>query len=171
MNMEERHKLFRQVMWDYNISAADVEGVLQGKKDAIGHYNKQAIFVKLLESFSWFTIMKLFSPDEIRQLLSDDVIKKLRFKSLRTKYDFIQKRLQQIIPFADDKDIFMKVEFVNDVAYRAGIPVKSKKGNIDTVTNILSNKLTAIVGRDEPKDVFDIVTIAANFSFNWQRDV
>ena len=71
--------------------------------------------------------------------------------------------------FIDDNDTYLKVEFVNDVAYRAGIPVKSNQGNIDTVPNILSNKLTAIVGRDEPKDVFDIVTIATNFSFNWQK--
>jgi len=71
--------------------------------------------------------------------------------------------------FIDDSGIFMKVEFVNDVAYRAGIPVISSHGNIDTVINILSNKLTAIVGRDEPKDVFDIVTIAINFSFNWKE--
>jgi hypothetical protein len=63
----------------------------------------------------------------------------------------------------------MKLEFVNDVAYRAGVPLKSNQGNIDTVTNILANKLTAIVGRDEPKDVFDIVTIATHFSFNWKE--
>ncbi len=70
--------------------------------------------------------------------------------------------------FIDDNNAFLKVEFVNDVAYRAGNPLKNYLGSIDTVTNILSNKLTAIVGRDEPKDVFDIVTIATNFSFNWQ---
>ncbi|MCX6254828.1 MAG: nucleotidyl transferase AbiEii/AbiGii toxin family protein [Bacteroidia bacterium] len=71
--------------------------------------------------------------------------------------------------FIDDNDTYLKVEFVNDIAYRSDIPVKSNLGNIDTITNILSNKLTAIVGRDEPKDVFDIVTIATNFSFNWNE--
>ena len=71
--------------------------------------------------------------------------------------------------FIEDNEILMKVEFVNDVAYRAGVPLKSNQGNIDTVTNILANKLTAVVGRDEPKDVFDIVTIAAHFSFNWKE--
>lgn len=71
--------------------------------------------------------------------------------------------------FIYDNETFIKVEFVNDVAYRVGNPVRSNQGYIDTVTNILSNKLTAIVGRDEPKDVFDIVTIAANFSFNWRE--
>ena len=100
MNIEERHRLYRQIMWDYNISAVDVDAVLQGKKETIGHYNKQAIFIKLLESFSWFTIVQLFSPHELRQLLSDEVVKKLRFDSLRTNYEFVQKRLQQLVPLA-----------------------------------------------------------------------
>ena len=88
-------------MWDYTISADEVENVLRGKIESIGHYNKQAIFIKLLESYSWFTIVQLFTPVELRQLLSDNVIKKLRFKSLRTKYEFVQKRLQQIVPLAE----------------------------------------------------------------------
>ena len=88
-------------MWDYNISAVDVEAVLHGKKETAGHYNKQAVFVKLLESFSWFTIVQLFSPAELRKLLTADVVKKLRFKSLRTKYEFVQKRLQTIVPVAE----------------------------------------------------------------------
>lgn len=101
MNKKERHKIFRQIMWDYNISAVDVEAVLQGKRDTIGHYNKQTIFIKLLESYSWFTMVQLFSPDELRELLSDDVIKRLRFKSLRNKYEFVQKRLQDLVPVAE----------------------------------------------------------------------
>jgi hypothetical protein len=101
MNIEERQTIFRQIMWDYNISSADVEAVLSGKRDTAGHYNKQAVFVKLLESFSWFTIVQLFSQEELRQLLTDDVVKKLRFKSLRTKYEFVQKRLQQIAILAE----------------------------------------------------------------------
>jgi hypothetical protein len=72
--------------------------------------------------------------------------------------------------FIEENGVFLKLEFVNDVAYRVGKTVKSKQGNIDTVTNILSNKLSAIIGRNEPKDFYDIVTIAENFSFNW-RDV
>jgi hypothetical protein len=100
MDKDERNILFRQIMWDYNISAIEIEDVLYGKRDMAGHYNKQAIFIKLLESYSWFTIVQLFSPAELRELLSDEVVKKLRFKSLRTKYEFVQKRLQQIVPLA-----------------------------------------------------------------------
>lgn len=37
----------------------------------------------------------------------------------------------------------------------------------DTPLNILSYKLTAIVGRDEPKDIFDIIHLSLYYSFNW----
>jgi hypothetical protein len=100
MKKEERHNILRQIMWDYNISAVEIDAVFKGKAEKAGHYDKKALFVKLLESYSWFTVVQLFSPGELRQLLSDDVIKKLRFKSLRTKYEFVQKRLQQIVPAA-----------------------------------------------------------------------
>jgi hypothetical protein len=100
MNKEERLTVFRQIMWDYNISPAEIEEVLQGQRDLAGHYNKQTIFIKLLESFSWFTIVQLFSPHELRQLLTDDVVRKLRFSTLRTNYGFIQKRLQELVPLA-----------------------------------------------------------------------
>lgn len=61
----------------------------------------------------------------------------------------------------------LKIELVNDVAERWGLPVFAGTVPVDTVSNILANKLTVITSRDEPKDIFDIVTIASNFSFNW----
>lgn len=62
---------------------------------------------------------------------------------------------------------FLKIEFVNEVSYRTGHPVRMRFGLLDTPVNILSNKLTALVSRDEPKDLFDIIHIALNYSFHW----
>jgi len=100
MNIEERHNIFRHIMWDYNLTPELVDAVLHDKTDKAGHYNKQTVFIKLLESYSWFTVVQLFTPEQLKDLLSDDVIKKLRFKSLRTKYEFVQKRLQSIVSVA-----------------------------------------------------------------------
>ena len=69
----------------------------------------------------------------------------------------------------EDNDVFLKIEFVNDINYRSSDVKPFKYGFIDTPLNILSNKLTAITGRDEAKDVFDIVTIALNYKFNWMK--
>lgn len=71
--------------------------------------------------------------------------------------------------FITEEDINLKIELINDVAYYAGRPVTYRYGNIDTPLNILTNKLTTIVGRDEPKDLFDIIHISQNYDFNWQE--
>ena len=101
MEAKERYKLYRQIMWDYSIGPDDIDAVLQGKKNSAGHYNKDMIVRKLLESYSWFTIVKLFSPEELSTLLSTEVINGLRLKSLKSKYEFVQKRLQEIVRDAE----------------------------------------------------------------------
>lgn len=69
--------------------------------------------------------------------------------------------------FITEDELFLKIEFVNDVSFYPGEPINYKFGKIDTPINILSNKLTALIGRDEPKDIFDIIHLSLNFSFNW----
>ena len=69
--------------------------------------------------------------------------------------------------FIAENDTTLKIEFVNDAKYYAGVQSAYQYGRIDTPTNILANKLTALIGRDEPKDIFDIIEISLNYSFNW----
>jgi hypothetical protein len=66
--------------------------------------------------------------------------------------------------------IELKVEFINDVAAHYGlISIDPLLGRIDSLRNILSNKLTALF-RSEPKDVADIHAITLQHKFNW-RDI
>lgn len=69
--------------------------------------------------------------------------------------------------FITEDDTRLKIELVNDVEYYAGKQVPYRYGYVDTPINILSNKLTAVVGRDEPKDIFDIIHLSLNYSFTW----
>lgn len=100
METAERNTILKQILWDYSISAEEIDAVLRGEMKQAGHYNQDMIFVKILESYSWFTILQLFSPDQIKSLLTTQVISKLRSPSLRRKYEFVRKRLQQIVPVA-----------------------------------------------------------------------
>lgn len=95
-----RNTVLKQILWDYNISVEDIEAVLQGDKKQAGHYNQEMIFLKILESYPWYTILQLFSPLQIKDLLTNQVIQKLRSPSLRQKYGFVKQRLQQVIPTA-----------------------------------------------------------------------
>lgn len=62
----------------------------------------------------------------------------------------------------------LQLDFVNDRVHREG---KSKIINdmrVDNKINILANKVTAIIGRDEEKDFFDLFCLAQHEAFNWE---
>lgn len=64
----------------------------------------------------------------------------------------------------------LKVDLVNDVAsHIGGFEKGAIFSNIDTVTNILSNKISAVYSRDEPKDVVDIWMIAKSGQIDWKQ--
>lgn len=71
--------------------------------------------------------------------------------------------------FVTDGQCELKIEFVNDVEARYGQTLYAEGIPVDNPANILSNKLGAIIGRDESKDVFDIISLAENYSFNWNK--
>ena len=64
----------------------------------------------------------------------------------------------------------LQVDFVNDLCSRyKDVVVLENNYLIDHIENILSNKLTAIMGRDDPKDIFDLYLISKYHSFSWEN--
>ena len=49
------------------------------------------------------------------------------------------------------------------------VVVKENGYVIDNIENILSNKITAVIGRDNPKDIFDIFLICKFYNFDWKE--
>mgnify|MGYP001572117932 FL=1 len=92
---EEKLKFMKGLMWDYTIPPEHCLEVLEGTRKTAGHYNEATLFRKLLESYRWFTVLKILSIERIAELLTDEVINSLRFKSIRINYEFISKRLSQ----------------------------------------------------------------------------
>jgi len=67
-------------------------------------------------------------------------------------------------------DDLLQVDFINDRVPRYKEPKVLENGyKIDTIENILSNKITAVIGRDNPKDIFDIYLICRYYSIDWQE--
>ncbi|OGJ20433.1 MAG: hypothetical protein A3A82_00360 [Candidatus Pacebacteria bacterium RIFCSPLOWO2_01_FULL_47_12] len=65
-------------------------------------------------------------------------------------------------------DSELKIDFVNDTAHYWGTTNKLPLfPRVDNPKNILANKITALLAREEPKDVVDIVVIAASLSIDW----
>jgi hypothetical protein len=83
----------KSLMWDYKYSPEECLEVLEGKRKTVGHYNEKTLFRKLLESYHWFTILKILDLKRISELLSDDVIQSLRMPSMRKAYQYVRKKL------------------------------------------------------------------------------
>jgi len=64
----------------------------------------------------------------------------------------------------------LQVDLVNDRVFYFGELIFQENGLIiDNIENILSNKITAVISRDNPKDIFDIYLISKYYSFKWEN--
>lgn len=56
-----------------------------------------------------------------------------------------------------EDEVLLKIEMINDVPAHVGEIIDHPiLGKLDSAKNILANKISALVGRDEPKDLVDI---------------
>lgn len=63
----------------------------------------------------------------------------------------------------------LQLDFVNDRVYREGKSNIINGMRIDNKINILTNKIVAILNRDEEKDIFDLCAISYSEQFNWGK--
>lgn len=106
------------------------------------------------------------------------------FTNQSPRYNFAVKNIKKallenfkVISEVESKDFtrfkiedLLQVDFVNDIAYRYNEPIVNEKNYLlDNIENILSNKVTAVVGRDNPKDIFDIYLISKYYEINWNE--
>lgn len=64
----------------------------------------------------------------------------------------------------------LQLDFINDRVFRYGDLIQTKEGFlIDNLDNILSNKINAIISRDEAKDIFDMFLIHKFHKFSWEN--
>jgi len=91
----ERIKLIlKKILWDYEIDPPLLYDVIVGKRERVGTFNKEKIMLRALERLSWYDLLELFGKEELGRNLTDDIIRKLRFKELQEKYEFARKVLQ-----------------------------------------------------------------------------
>jgi len=93
----------------------------------------------------------------IRSLLDKFSLKEIPYSVVTETKDFVRLLVRNVL----------QVDFVNDrVKYIGTVQIRDNY-YIDNISNILANKVTAILSRDNIKDVFDLYLIAKYNSFNW----
>jgi len=85
-------------MWDYNITIQEMRMLIEGKTLKAGHYTLETLFIKMVTGLPWFTIVDILGPEKLKELLTDDVLRKIWPKSVPEKYTYVRKRLQEALP-------------------------------------------------------------------------
>ncbi len=91
-NNEIKLKL-KMAFWDYNISPEDLFNVFIGKKKHVGSIDGMLIYRRLLNSFDWYTLLKIVPTPKWKEMLSDKVLDFIYPKSLKNKYAHARKLL------------------------------------------------------------------------------
>jgi predicted nucleotidyltransferase component of viral defense system len=89
----------------------------------------------------------------------------LDYDSVRKTESFSQLVLRNV----GVSEVNLKIDFVNDIASHYGEFKNDEAiGKIDSIRNILSNKITALF-RFEAKDIVDLWMISKNYYFEWKE--
>ena len=113
-----------------------------------------------LDFFSEESSTFAFSIRELKRRLSNQF--KIQIK-VETR-DFVRLEINE------NKQI-LQLDFINDRVSRFGELKTINNFIIDNPLNILSNKLTAVLSRDNPKDIFDIWVICQNQTIQWENTI
>jgi hypothetical protein len=93
MNKAAIQTALRGIIWDYDVDPDELFEVITGKREKSGPFDAERIFVRMLERLSWYELIELLGLEFIKNHLSKDVIRKIRFKELRGRYETIRKVL------------------------------------------------------------------------------
>lgn len=106
--------------------------------------------------------LDFFAQDEPRFKVAIKNIKQVLKRKFSVKDDVQSKDFVRLII-----DNLLQLDFINDRVYREGKSIIVNKYSIDNIDNILSNKLNAVIDRDEEKDIFDIYLIWKFYDIDW----
>ena len=75
--------VLKSIIWDYDVDPDELYGVMTGQRSKAGPFTFDRLFVRMLERLSWYELLDLLGMDYIKEHLTEEIIGKIRFKTLR----------------------------------------------------------------------------------------
>jgi hypothetical protein len=86
-------KVLKQINWDYHIPEKDLYNCLAQTQGFAGFYTRGQLLIKAFEHLAWYDLIKLFTLDEIKQILNKQFVQSIRIKNFQLKYEKLRKIL------------------------------------------------------------------------------
>jgi hypothetical protein len=74
MDNSDLFHLLKMAFWDIDIEASELTELLYGKVSSIGPITRKQLFLRLLTSYDWYTLLKLLPAEALHDALSSDII-------------------------------------------------------------------------------------------------
>ena len=94
MTTAEKEKALQSIAWDYQVRGDRLLEVLLGLREKEGPFERDKLFLRILERLPWHDVLELTGKDLLKELLTRERIARLRFPEQRKRYDRIRQILQ-----------------------------------------------------------------------------
>jgi hypothetical protein len=86
MDKEAVLNLLKEVYWDRKVDKECLYNVLNKKQDEYEGITLAHIYSRLLQSYSWYTIIDIIGASRISDILAEEMLANIWNKDLRAKY-------------------------------------------------------------------------------------
>ena len=93
MQEQELKTGLSKINWDTPLCADELYRIFTGAESHIGGIDKKWIYLRILNTFNWYTVLTIIPEKELPFLLSDEVINNLFPRQLRIKYQHVRSAL------------------------------------------------------------------------------
>ncbi len=86
MDKEAVLDLLKQIYWDRNVARENIYMILNKEQDEYNGITLAHIYSRLLQSYSWYTILDIVGLNQVPDILAEEVLSTIWNKDLRIKY-------------------------------------------------------------------------------------
>ncbi len=86
MDIEEKKKYLKKAFWDRQITGDELLDILEKKIETSHDVTLPKLYVRLMETFSWYKLIDIIPQTQLKELISPSNINKIRFESLKFRY-------------------------------------------------------------------------------------
>lgn len=93
MDIEEKKKYLKKAFWDREICGDDLLAILEKRMETSHDVTLAKLYVRLMETYNWYTILKLISFNQRIEIISEEFTNKIWNKPLRTRFEYARRLL------------------------------------------------------------------------------
>ncbi len=95
MQSSETEQLLAKAFWDVDADPGELYRLLTGESEKAGHITRERLYSRLMETFSWYQVLEIVPGDQIKNMLDENIISKLRNKTLQKRYETLAEILRR----------------------------------------------------------------------------